>query len=417
MSVTTSNEFKHASAQRGTVDDKLGGILAEIRDLASLPLEKAKGLPPIAYTSPELAELEREKIFQKCWVLIGRADQLPNPGDYLAHEIDSQPVVSIRQKDGTIRTFSNTCLHRFTTLLVGQGHLEGMIVCPYHAWSYNQSGQLKATPYAPIQNEPACKAGEIRLQEFATEVWEGFLFATLNPTPRPLAPQVDGMLRTISGHGVGRFKHVGMHDLIWDANWKLTIDNFIESYHLFMVHKTSLEPFCPTRLCKMTDGSDAWAIHSCPMTPDSDEGFGLAHHAKVGVPEGERNQNVDFSIFPGTVAMLHHNYLWWTSSQPMGVDKVKIRWGSAVLPEVLEDKAFGVEFTKQLDDFIDLAMGEDQKLMPRINQGAHSSATKSGRLTPLDQPIWEFIKYLDRSLNVPAAPSSVLPRPRRANAG
>lgn len=392
-------------------------ILNDLHGIASLPIEEAKSLPPAAYTSPELADLEREKIFQEGWICVGRADQLPNPGDYLTHEIDKQPIVSVRQKDGSIRTFANTCLHRFTTLVEGQGHVGGMITCPYHAWSYTQDGRLSKTPYAPIQNEPSCKAGEMRLQEFKTDIWEGFLFATLNPDPRPVAAQLGGLLDHIPGMDMGRYKHFAMYEAVWDVNWKLLIDNFIESYHLFRVHDTSLEPICPTALCRTTNGGEGYAIHFCPMTPDSDEGFGLAHRAKPGVPEGQNNQNVDFSIFPSFVAMAHHNYIWWTSSQPEGVEQVRVRWGSAVLPEILEDERFGPAFAKEVDDFIVLAMNEDKYLLPRINKGVHAPLTQPGRLAPLDHPIWEFIKYLDRSLNGDSAAPSVLPVPRRAAAG
>ena len=108
--------------------------LAELRANVAVPFNQARAMPKSVYTSPEFADAELKHIFAKDWLCVGRTDALPNPGDYLTMRISGEPIIILRDREGTLRGMSNVCRHRMSTLLEGRGNLRS-IICPYHAWT------------------------------------------------------------------------------------------------------------------------------------------------------------------------------------------------------------------------------------------------------------------------------------------
>ena len=117
-----------------------GGTEEELRDTRA-PLAQATHLPAYYYTSPEILELEKEKLFFKDWLIVGRVEEWPNPGDYRAMEIVGEPIVITRNKDGELKAFANVCRHRGVAVAIGQGNTKEFL-CPYHAWVYDLDGGL-----------------------------------------------------------------------------------------------------------------------------------------------------------------------------------------------------------------------------------------------------------------------------------
>ena len=120
-------------------------ILKELSRIASKPFSQARCLPPSAYLSDEFLELEVQYVFQDSWICIGRLDDIPEQGDFVTSSIVGQPIFTIRNTNDEINSYSNICLHRMMTLLDGSGNTK-RIVCPYHAWTYDITGQLLKAP-------------------------------------------------------------------------------------------------------------------------------------------------------------------------------------------------------------------------------------------------------------------------------
>ncbi|HMS96173.1 MAG TPA: Rieske (2Fe-2S) protein, partial [Tabrizicola sp.] len=157
----------------------------ELHDTVSVPFSRAKAMPKSVYTSTEFLTLEERHIFARDWICAGRAETLPDPGDYLTLTLAGEPVIVLRDRDGQGRAMSNVCRHRMSALLEGRGNTRA-IVCPYHAWSYNLDGSLRAAP-AMTLNEGFCKE-DITLPRVRCEVWQGWIMVTLNPdAPLPEA--------------------------------------------------------------------------------------------------------------------------------------------------------------------------------------------------------------------------------------
>jgi nitrite reductase/ring-hydroxylating ferredoxin subunit len=108
---------------------------AELHANVSVPFEAAHAMPKSVYTSAAFLALEQTHVFAHDWLCAGRAEALPNPGDYLTMQIAGEPIVVLRDRDGQMRAMSNVCRHRMSTLLEGRGNTRS-IVCPYHAWTY-----------------------------------------------------------------------------------------------------------------------------------------------------------------------------------------------------------------------------------------------------------------------------------------
>ena len=140
----------------------------ELRRNTALPFERAQAMPTSVYTTQAFLEEELQHVFSKDWYCVGRTDALANPGDYTTCELAGQPIAVVRDRDGTLRALSNVCLHRMSTLLQGRGSARS-IVCPYHAWTYNLDGSLRAAPSMSL-NEGFCK-DQYKLPKIRCEEW------------------------------------------------------------------------------------------------------------------------------------------------------------------------------------------------------------------------------------------------------
>ena len=212
---------------------KTPSAVAELRANVAVPFERAHAMPTSVYTSEEFLELELEHIVRKDWICAGRAETLPNTGDYLTLEIAGQPIMVIRDRDGTLRAQSNVCLHRMSTLLEGAGNTKA-IVCPYHAWKYNLDGSMRSAPGMNL-NEAFCQ-DKMHLPEIRCETYLGWVMVTLNPNAPSLADSLKGLEEMIADYGMEDYQQSFSETHVWDTNWKVLTENFIESYHLPVCH-------------------------------------------------------------------------------------------------------------------------------------------------------------------------------------
>ncbi|MGZ4133367.1 MAG: aromatic ring-hydroxylating oxygenase subunit alpha, partial [Actinomycetota bacterium] len=131
-------------------------------------------LPGADYHAPAVFNVERERIFARTWICVGRGEDLPEPGDYRVTEVAGEQVIVIRGDDGELRAFADTCRHRGTLLLEGEGRVHGAIKCPYHAWTYGFDGRLLGTPN--VHREDGIDRETMGLWKVRLEEWDGFAF-------------------------------------------------------------------------------------------------------------------------------------------------------------------------------------------------------------------------------------------------
>src|SRR5262245_17268856 len=215
----------------------LDALVAQVGELARTPLSQATALPPELYRRADVLQLERERIFARDWLCPGRAPDIPGPGDYLTFSINDQPLFVVRGADGTIRGFSNVCRHRMMRLLEDRGTCR-TIVCPYHGWSYGLRGELLGAPHVkPAANfDPS----GISLPAIRTEIWEGWIYVTLDPAAPPIGERLAPLRELVLPYRAADYVPISTQDFVWKTNWKLLCENFMESYHLPVAHRKTL---------------------------------------------------------------------------------------------------------------------------------------------------------------------------------
>ncbi len=136
------------------------------------------------YVSPEYVQLERRFLWPKVWQVVGRVEEIPQPGDFITYEICDESVIVIRAEDGGIRAFNNACTHRGRRLTSGCGHAQKLF-CRFHGWRWNLNGQIEEIPDREDWRGALADA-DVALPEFKTGTWGGFVFITFDPNAEPL---------------------------------------------------------------------------------------------------------------------------------------------------------------------------------------------------------------------------------------
>ena len=202
--------------------------------LAESATRLSPSLEPRYYRDPAITELEEERIFGRSWQLVSHEAQLPNPGDYVTGRAGSQPVLVLRDEEGTLRAFRNVCRHRGSRLLTGSGQCGKAIRCLYHGWTYRTDGELIGVPEG--RSIVGLDKSELGLFPARVETLCGLIFVNLDIHAQPLAEQVAGLPERLAPYGIERLQRYGEWHGTQPANWKIVIDNYNEGYHVPIAH-------------------------------------------------------------------------------------------------------------------------------------------------------------------------------------
>ena len=364
-------------------------LIAALRDFAERPFEQARAMPAAAYTSERMLAAETETIFKREWICAGRAEALAEKGDYLAFQIGDIPVVILRDGEGALRAFSNVCLHRMSTLLTGRGNCKS-IVCPYHAWTYGLDGTLRGAPH--MKNAPAFRKGDYRLPEFRCEVWEGWVYVSLNTDAPPLAEHLQPLYDQVVGrYRLGDYRETFREEHVWNTNWKILAENFMESYHLPQLHAATIGPHSKVSEMECPPGGAAFNYHW--ITKEASLGVGTAHPDNDYMEGDWRRTTALITVYPGHMITLTPGYFWYLSLRPQGVDKVQILYGSGFAPDYAADEDFETvaHDTKTL---LDETNQEDRIGVEAVFRGMLSAYARPGHLNALERPNYEFGQYI-----------------------
>ncbi len=190
-------------------------------------------LDPGLYIRPEVFQQERQAIFARTWQFMGPVSALAEAGQYMAIDIAGTPVFAIRARDGALRGFKNVCRHRGAKLLADGSGKCGLIVCPYHKWSFADTGRLVQAPW--YGKDPAIIPEDWPLEEVHMAEWRGLLFAALDPATS-LLEQLGDLPAELADEPMETYTATDQATVTFDANWKIYTDNFVEGYHIPGTH-------------------------------------------------------------------------------------------------------------------------------------------------------------------------------------
>lgn len=249
------------------------------------------------YCAREYHARERELLWMRVWQVAGRADELPEIGDWKEYRIFDQSFVLVRGKDRAIRGFVNACRHRGNALCEGQGHA-ALFRCPYHNWSYGLDGRLvgvaKPDFDGPVEEFVGAKQ-ELGLVQVPVECFAGFMFLNPDRDAEPLAGFLGEAVALLSAYALEEMVPVGLNTREpLDCNWKIVMDAFQEGYHVQGIH--------PELIAAMDESKERYLFfgdHSVATAP-----FGAANMANLSAEEAVKAIRFLPVNFPGLVEVM-----------------------------------------------------------------------------------------------------------------
>jgi phenylpropionate dioxygenase-like ring-hydroxylating dioxygenase large terminal subunit len=394
------------------------GILAELDRIARLPLARSMTAPAAAYTSSAFFAWEVEHVFGADWMCVAHASQIPEPGDFVNLDLLGEPLAVVRGLDGAIRVLSRVCPHRGMDIMPegfgypgfdppdrstgGRGCGSArLLVCPYHHWSFELDGRLNGC--SQMQEAEGFCASDQRLTEVRSEIWEGFVFVNLGGRATPVADQLGELQANVAPWRL-REMNVAI-ELGWDCpfNWKVMIENWMESYHHLGIHSRTLQPMMPAKDTWTEKERPHFIRAHLPLKP------ALVAEIEQAEAEGRRalpgfrpvrglsdRQRFEWGLYLGLpcfMLLVMPDRAIWYRLQPLAVDRCRLLTTTLVAPEAMEDPAFADQLaaeTKMLRDF----HVEDMQVCTAMQRGLGSAAYRPGRLSHLEMPVWLIQRYL-----------------------
>jgi phenylpropionate dioxygenase-like ring-hydroxylating dioxygenase large terminal subunit len=367
--------------------------VAELTANVSTGFETARAMPKSVYTSEAVAALETQKIFAREWVCVGRSSSLEKPGDYLTLTLTGEPVLVMRDKDGVLRALSNVCLHRMSTLLEGRGNRR-VITCPYHGWAYNTDGCLRGAP--AMKHNAAFTVSDYRLPEFRCEEWLGWVMVSLNKDARPVAEEFSAVAAMIEDYDMAHYREAFSEDFVWNTNWKVLAENFMESYHLPVCHAGTIGGLSKLDEMVCPPGEKNFNYHTILKDPSFT--IGVAHPSNTRLRGDRRRMTYLLALYPTLLITLTPGYFWYLSLQPLGASQVQVHFGGGMSDDFLNDPDTEQHFTA-LKTLLDEVNVEDKGCTERVYRGLRSAAGRPGHLSHLERPNFDFAVWLSERLS------------------
>ncbi len=358
-------------------------------------------LPARYYFDRDIHRREAEEIFYKTWQFVGFTFDLEQPGDYITGEIFDQKVLVVRGKDGELKAFHNVCMHRGHILAEGKGN-KTIFTCPFHAWSYDTNGALKAAGNA--ENVAGFRLEDFHLAEIRVDTLAMLVLVNLDPNAPPLAEWAPGMAEHWRAN-VKLFDHLKLvHEQPYDiaANWKLTVDQN-ECYHCPVIHGgvTTVEGGPEAWI---TSEYDYWSTHLIRANDEVTRAR-LAERKDPHDPETWQNEAYIWWLWPNLIFVTHQAPTNFKLLHVMPVDEAHTR---EVLYCFTLDDPPSRDDADNIDRFANVVNPQDIDPMEKQQLGLHARGYEMGRLMVDKERSWRsehavhhFNKLVWEALNGP----------------
>jgi len=356
---------------------------AESHAHPSAELRRAHALEARHYFGEEMLARERRSVFGRAWQLVAHQGQLTEAGDHVVEEVAGTPVLVLRGRDGQLRAFANVCQHRAGPIARCSGKGLHTLRCRYHGWIYNQEGQLIGAP--EMQGAADFREEAIRLPPLRVQEWQGLVFVALSEEAAAFDGVFGGIVERIAPLDLSAMRFARRDVFEVACNWKVYVDNYLEGYHLPMVH-----PGLSKVLDYRVYDTELFAWYSLQHSPlrnsDGIYGAGEAFYYFV-------YPNIMLNIMPGR---LQSNRIL-----PLGPDRCRVEFDyyytqhAEALARIARDREFSDEIQH-----------EDISICEAVQKGLASGFYDAGRLCPRrESGVWHFHEHLRHAYAVgePAA--------------
>ena len=386
-----------------TISD-LDGLNPELVERINRATVDASGLPNDAYTSWESLALERDRLFSPTWTCIGHGCTIPAPGDARPLELLGQPLLMVRDEAGAVRVFHNVCSHRGNQLVREPCRLRARIRCPYHAWTYALDGELLGTPHigGPGQHDNDTLDRRVHgLKTIRAAVWLDLIFVNLSGDApafeqhiAPLAERVYGLSDRTQIERMRPAASHGSFELEFAGNWKLVVENNLESYHLPFVHPDL------NRRSRLEDhyhyyGGELFAGQGSNRYQPSAGEAAAGFHRFERWPERVSEYP---TVFPNVLLGVHYDHIWSIVLFPLAPGRTREYWQIYYVGETADDPTHDAARAVTQEAWRNV-FGEDQGVVEGMQRGRGSPAFVGGVFSGvMDEPTHYFHKWVANRL-------------------
>jgi len=359
-----------------------------------------EALPSWVYANEELLELEYPLFFLRSWQFVGHENEVMEAGDFITLDLWRDSAIVIRGSDGFLRAFLNICRHRGSRLLDGRGNCGSMIRCRYHGWTYRNDGNLRGVTYP--QGFPDLERSKLGLLEVECQVYRGLVFIRIageGPEIASLMGEADSWVGAYSPEDYVLHSEPVLE--VWDTNWKVVWDNYLENYHLAAGHPA---------LHRLLEESELWAelpgggsagffeMNPKPSTIERERRYQeLVSCTDHRYPETVRRRwlqidlesNMGIEFYPALFSVFQ--------LFPLGAEKTLLRMSLYTPPDLDPDERELRDIDRGLLDEVN---AEDKVLCERIQRGVKSHGYRPGPLSLEESGIARFHDRIRESLPV-----------------
>lgn len=366
------------------------------------PLSMPRGLPNAAYVDPDMFSLDRNAVLGRTWAAVAFASDLPAPRSVKPVDFMGMPLLLVRDREGDFRVFHNVCSHRGMKLVGEEGRLANVIRCPYHSWTYDFHGNLLRTPLVGGSGRDSCEGfdkGMHGLKEVRFAIWMDTVFINLSGDApafeRYIEPLETRWSHWLQQGGRDRFRPGGADsrlELDVACNWKLAVENYLESYHLPWVHP-GLNSYSPLdRHYNITHGAGIAGQGSRLYNPVVTVGEPMP--VMPDWPAAERKRAEYIALYPNTLLGLQSDHFYSLIVCPVHVGRSLEKVRISYVENGADDDRYARTRAAVCDGWKEIFV-EDIFAVEGMQAGRQSPGFDGGVLTPVqDAPTHHFHRWV-----------------------
>lgn len=341
-------------------------------------------LPRESYVAPGVFEREVEVLFRSSWMLAGHVSELDTPGQYVTLDWRNDSAIIMRTEQGDLAAYHNFCRHRgFRLLDERAGKVRSTIVCGYHGWCYEKTGELR---HATRMGDAQLDRNVWGLKPIAVDEWNGFVFVCFaDDAPEPLSTQLVSL--DLSRYALHRSRVAFRKYREFEANWKVVADNVNECYHCTLNHpelSKALDVHALDNTGDIRVTPNAYLVNDMPLSGASFTRSGeLASRVTLGWPDRSSESSAMLGIFPGVLAFVYPDYVSILNIIPLAHDRTGLENTFLVSDSAVEGQDYEVD---ELTEMQLLATDQDEPLIARAWAGMQSPAFEFGPYHPGYEP-------------------------------
>lgn len=330
-------------------------------------LERASTIPSPWYFDGGVAELESSAVFANSWQMVGRAEQVKGPGQFLTAEVAGEPIVVVRGDDGELRAFYNVCRHHAAAVVTEAQGCAKQFRCPYHGWTYGIDGALKGM----VEFDGVCEFDRANngLVPIQVDSWEHFVFVNLNPHAGALAEFLGSIPPIVAPLEVTKkLKFFDRRVYTLQCNWKVYVDNYLDGgYHVPHAHKGLSSVIEYTKYT--IENFERSCLQSSPLSSDSS--------SEAGVASTRQGRAFYLWMYPNFMLNAYEGVMDTNLVVPLAVDKCAV-----IFDYYFSDISAAAEAQNRASIAVsEKVQDEDVGICDSVQRGLGSRAYLAGRLS------------------------------------